>query len=397
MKHENSKGKIFYGMHFYPGVAEYQEPNRDPYRVFLNEDTIRSMDPTFAGRPVFVMHVDEVEQDLNKLREDADGWVVESFFNQADGKHWVKFIVVSDRAEQAIKRGMRLSNCYEPNAFGQGGLWNGVSYAKEITGAEYEHLAIVPNPRYEESVIMTPEQFKKYNEDSIFELKRLANDKNYGKGSGMKIQLFKKSKVDNDLSDMSVVLPKSGREVSLADLIRNADGDTPPPPPPSSSGGSHSLDAGGVASVAKAFGNEGLADPSHKVKLHDGSYCNVADLVEKHKAMSEELEMAKKKKEDSVADDEPITPDEDGDPSHGEVDMSTEDKMNEVEDVKPKDDEKEVEDAKKKKNDLADKKLRDKAKADKLRNAHNAPEEMAHVDLSEDKVARGVSRYGSGR
>ncbi len=243
---------------------------------------------------------------------------------------------------------------------------------------------------------MTPEQFKKYNEDSMFELKRLANDTNNGKGSGMKIQLFKKTKVDNDFADMSVVLPKSGREITLAELIKNADGDSAPPPSSDSSGSSHSLDAGGVASVKKAFGNEGLADPAHKVKLHDGTYCNVAELVEKHKAMGEELEMAKKKKEDSVADDEPIAPDEDGDPAHGEVDMSTKDKMNEEDDVKPVKEEKEVDDAKKK-NDLADKKLRDKEKADKLRNAHLVPEEMAHVDLSEDKVARGVSRYGSGR
>ena len=155
-----SKGTIWYGIHFYPGVAEYAEPNEKPFRVFLNEDTLRSMDASFAGRPVFVMHVDGVEDDLDVLRGEADGWVIESFYNAADGKHWCKFIVCSDRGEQAIQRGMKLSNCYLPRQYGQGGLWNGVSYDKEVKGGEYEHLAIVPNPRYEESVILSPRKIQ---------------------------------------------------------------------------------------------------------------------------------------------------------------------------------------------------------------------------------------------
>src|ERR1700677_5104651 len=68
----NSSGKIFYGIHFYPGVAQYQDdPSQEPYRVFLNEDTLRAMDPTFAGKPIFVEHVDDVTPDLNQLRKEA--------------------------------------------------------------------------------------------------------------------------------------------------------------------------------------------------------------------------------------------------------------------------------------------------------------------------------------
>ena len=42
MPYKNSKGKIFYGMHFYPGVAEYQEPGGEPYRVFYAFDPRRT-------------------------------------------------------------------------------------------------------------------------------------------------------------------------------------------------------------------------------------------------------------------------------------------------------------------------------------------------------------------
>lgn len=225
----DGKGQVFYGLHFYPGVARYQEPGTEAFTVYLNEDTLRKMDPSFAGRPVFVLHVDSVEQDVDELRKEADGWAVESFYNPADGKHWVKFLMCSDRGLEAVQRGLRLSNCYVAKNYGPGGVWNGVAYDKEIIDGEYEHLAIVPNPRYDESVIMTPEEFKAYNDEKQAELRKLANaNKANPPAKGdvpMKFDFFKRSKVENtaDLEVMSVLLPKSKREVSLAKLINEAD------------------------------------------------------------------------------------------------------------------------------------------------------------------------------
>lgn len=219
---QNSKGHIFYGLHMYPGVAEYSEPGKEPYRIFLNEDTIRAMGPSFAGRPVFVQHTDEVCPDINQLRAEADGFVVESFYNESDGKHWVKFLVVSDRGMDAISKGWKLSNCYIPKAFSNGGQWNGVSYSKEVKSGEYEHLAIVSDPRYEESIILTPTQFKEYNESKKVELHRLTNNK---KGSSMKISFFKKSKVENsmDMEEISVLLPVTKKEMTIKELVEFAD------------------------------------------------------------------------------------------------------------------------------------------------------------------------------
>lgn len=382
-----AKGNIYYGIHFYPGVAEYQEPDKEPYRVFLNENTLRRMDPTFAGRPVFVEHVDGVDDDIDELKKEADGWVIESFFNSADGKHWVKFIIVSDRGERAIKNGFRLSNCYEPQDFAQGGLWNGVTYAREVTDGEYEHLAVVKHPRYEESVIMTPEEFKKYNSDKEIELKRLSNE---GKGKGtMKLKIFKKAKVENtlDLEEMSVVLPKSGKEITILKLVNDAD-----------------------EQADKKDMNAGMADPAHKVKMYDGSYCNVGELVEKHKALHDELEAIKAKKEDAVEHESELSEDKaavdvegDDKSKNDEADAGDDDKKENDEsdeDAKKKalalaeHEDKEIE-AAKKKNAADDKKKLAKEKADRLRNAHLTPPETVVLDLSEDKVARGQARYGS--
>ena len=352
-----AKGNIYYGMHFYPGLAGYQEENGRPYKVFLNENTIRSMDPTFAGCPVFVLHVDEVETDLNKLRSEADGWVIESFYNAADGKHWAKFVVVSEEGKKAIAKGMKLSNCYLPKTFGPSGMWNGIDYEKSITSAEYEHLAIVPNPRYEESVIMTPDEFKKYNDDHQIELKRLANTKGEEK---MAFNFFKRAKVENstDLEGMLVELPKSKVEVHLAHLINMADKEEMEKDKPKVAEGHHLVDC-------------------------NGKTMTVNEMVEKHKAVCDELEEMKKPKEEENA--------EDDDMEHAKEkpDMSADDKDDDKAELKLREEEdKEVKDAKKK---------NDKEKADRLRNANkfeNHGEEVPFL-MSEDAVARGKAMFGS--
>lgn len=379
MKNAKGKGTVWYGIHFYPGVAEYREPNKAPYRVFLNENTLREMDPTFAGRPVFVMHVDGVDDDIDVLRTDADGWVTESFYNQADGKHWVKFLAVSEKAERAIKQGMRLSNCYEPRTFGQGGLWNGVQYDREITGGEYEHLAIVPNPRYEESVILSPEEFKRYNEKCLGDLQRLANDK---ESKPMKLNLFKRTKVENsneiDLDTMSVVLPKSKKEMTLTQLVNDAD-----------------------AAHDKENPAYGMAHPDHMVDMGEGKKMSVKDMHNAYKAMCDEMEKMKKDatEEESDLDTEKTAVDVEGDDKakNDDADDDSDDKDAKKKALKLVDDEdKEVEAAKKKNAaDEVERKRKAKEKADRLRNADSQKHETAVVVMSEDQVQRGKSRYGS--
>lgn len=379
-KIENTQGKIYYGIHFYPGVAEYQEPGADPYRVFLNENTLRSMDPTFAGKPIFVEHVDEVDPHLDELRKEADGWVIESFFNQADGKHWVKFIVVSEKGDRAIQAGLKLSNAYVPNGFTQGGLWNGVTYSKEIISGEYEHLAIVKHPRYEESIILTPEEFKKYNEEKVNELKKLSNSKQ-GEAQ-MKLNFFKRSKVENTIDpELCVILPKSGKEMTITQLVNDAD-------------------------MKEADKNSGLADMSHKVKMHDGSYCNVGELLEKHKAMCDELATMKETKKDSEEKESDLSTE--GEDVESESSPEMKDDMGEDSSGSLEDSE-DDEEAKKKALQLAEheekeiqaakKKNEAKVKAERLKNANlrsNILEnEAPTLEMSADRVARGRARYGS--
>lgn len=399
---KNSKGKIFYGLHFCPGVAQYDMPDGS-FKIFINEQTIRKMNPTMAGRPMFVEHVDEVEDDLSQLRNEADGWVIESFYNEADGKTWAKFIIVSDRGFAALRAGYRLSNAYIPQLADQVGDWNGVTYQKLVVDGEFEHLAIVKNPRYDESVIMTPDEFKVYNENLKVELKRLANSKDTQRETKMKFNWSKKTKVENskevgDIESLVVELPKSKKEMTVAQLVNAHDA---------------------------ILNMNGYANGDHMVKVGDKDEMSVNDLVKKHMETCNELDGLKAKN---------AAGEDGGEPGHGEDDLDPEvanaddtgeeppvsmDNEDLVEEVGRQDgaeardggdqsihskmsktDKKISPDAARKSLSNADRAKADvaKAKATALKNAHLTAQsnmEAVKVDLVEDQVARGKSRYGS--
>ena len=334
--------KVYFGLHMSPGVAEYNESGKEMYRILVNEDAIRSMNKSFTGRPVYVDHVEGV--DLGKIREEADGFVVESFYNAIDGKTWVRFIIVSDKGHEAIRSGWKLSNAYIPKSFGGGGLWHGVEYDKEVMSGEYEHLAIVQNPRYAESIVLDEEQFKAYNSKKEIELQRLSNSKKEKK-VGL-LNLFKKEKIENsaDLESTSVILPTSKKEMTISEVVEVAD---------------------------KILNMHGYASGDHLVKVGDEEM-SVNDLAQKYGAMMEEKkkneEDAKKKAEEEAAAAAKKNDDE--------VKKEDEPKKNEQDD---QDDEEQ-----KKKN------------FETLKNAHlSAKADVDKVDLSQDKVARGKVRYGS--
>lgn len=352
-KIENSSQmpKIYYGLHMVEGVAEYRNPtvnNGEPYRLFINEETIKSMDKTFQGRPVYVGHVDDV--DFSNIQMEADGYVIESFFNKPDGKHWCRFIVVSERGHEAIKKGWKLSNAYAIKQSVGGGKWHGVEYLKEVKEAEYEHLAIVQNPRYEESRVLTPEEFKAYNLEKEAELLKIANSKDKeikkNKGEGM-LNFFKREKVENsaDLESMMVLLPKSKKEMLLTSVINELD---------------------------KLYANG-----DHMVKVGEEEM-KLNELVEKYQQMCDQAKKNEIKEEKK--------PENEEEKDEKKPENEDEEKKPENEDEEEMDNEDEEEKAEKAQNSFKD--LKD-AEKKAVKNGFST------IELSSDKLARGRARYGS--
>lgn len=349
------EGKIYYGLHFASGIATYQG-TEGPYALLVSEKSAKELDQTFPGKPVFVDHIDAITKE--NVKHEAVGYVVESFFNKLDGFHWCKFVITAEEGIQAIEQNRwKLSNAYIPKTFGPGGIWHGTDYAKEVLSGEYEHLAIVQNPRYQESVIMTPEQFKKYNEQKELDLKRLANSKE-NKGAFSMLNFFKKAKVENstDLESTSVVLPKSKLEVTISKLVNDAD----------------------EMEVKK---HEGAieANPDHVVKIKD-SMVKVGELAKLHEDKCNELEALKKEHEELKAKNSEKKDEEKKEENEEE---HKEEKKNE--DVKEEEKEKnEEEKEEKKQNHLED-----------LKNAEKLANQGRVLELSMDQIARGKQRYGS--
>jgi hypothetical protein len=228
IKNARQMPKVYYGLHFYPGVAEYPGKASDgtPNRLLVTESAIRNMEASFTGKPVYVQHING-SPDLGRLQAEADGYVIESFFNPADGKHWAKLLIVSDEGHAAVAKGWRLSNAYRPNAVEKKGVWNSIPYQVELLGGEFEHMALVERPRYNESVILTPEEFAKHNEKHLEDLKRhdiknseVSEQSTPTKKEGaltMAFNFFKKTPVEAD-KDTLVTL-KNGKSMSLEQLV----------------------------------------------------------------------------------------------------------------------------------------------------------------------------------
>lgn len=380
--------KVYFGMHFYPGVAQYEEPGKAEFRIMLNERTLRQMDETFQGCPVYVRHREQV--DMPNLQQEADGYVVRSFYNEADGKHWVEFMVVSDAGHAAVAQGWKLSNAYVPEELGPGGTWNAVPYDREVVKGRFEHLALVPDPRYQDSVVLTPAQFRAYNDQQVAHLRRVANS-GETRGSTRKtlLNFFKKTKVENsdEINEIQVTL-EDGRTLTIAELVKIANASDAPekkaPPAPTSQEekekqGKADEPAGSAPQMANMEHHVQRGDKtvplSQLMQEHD-KLCGIMDAMSAHHAKltqsATEDGGEKDAEKPGAAQDADLTAtnaDEDGAEKEADAQLEEADKT--------------------RKNGKDSKHFND------LRQAHES-QPAPTVELDLDRVSRGQRRYGSG-
>lgn len=217
LKNVSRTPEVYYCKHIEKGVVNYEVSDKT-VTVLIDEEALNKMDATFQGRGVFVHHQDVA---LDELQEKADGYVVESFYNKLDGWHWAKFLIISDEGHQAINQGWSVSNCYVATEFGESGVYHNINFDQKVLSGVYEHLAIVPNPRYEGAKIFTSEEFKQYNSNLKNELESLRNSKDQKTNGGkVMFNLFKKEKIENAIDlENAVVQCEDGEEIILKDAI----------------------------------------------------------------------------------------------------------------------------------------------------------------------------------
>ncbi len=335
--------RVFYCRHMQPGIAKYENET-----ILVDTDAIKKMMPSAIGKPVYIFHQDV---DLEKLKEQAAGYIVDSFYLKEDGWAWFKFLAIDDACYNAIEGGWSVSNAYLPTNWGGSGTKNNAPFDREVLDGEFTHLAIVPDPRYEKACIMTSEQFKIYKDNLNRELEELHNSKTNQKGKTM-FKLFKNTKEEVSTVDADTMVEiENGKSVSITEMInaikKNDD------------------DAAAKKAAEKAAEEEKKnADPMVKV---NGEDMPLSELINQYNAM-----MKKNAGDDDAAD-------EDAD-----------DLENADDDV-----------AAGKKAEKEAEKKNGKDKTDhftELKNAHNkAQEPVAMIETSIDQCARGTARYGSAK
>jgi hypothetical protein len=213
----SQKPNFYYARHMQPGTCRYEDE-----MILVDTDAIKGMIKTGCGIPVYIQHKPGVP--IEEIKDHAVGYVTESFYNELDGWAWFKFIAVDDEARQAIANNWAVSNAYIPSQSGESGTKNNVEYDREILSADFTHLAIVPDPRYEDACIMTPEEFKAYQEKQKQNLSELQNSKGktlVSKGKKM-FKFFKTKREEVSEVDSDTQIELEGGEVVTVGEMMNA-------------------------------------------------------------------------------------------------------------------------------------------------------------------------------
>ncbi len=273
--------KTFYCRHMLPGVVRYENFDAETgetveEHLLIDTDTMKRNAPSLVGKPIFVGHQ---KVDLANLETQTEGWVTECFYNELDGWLWAKCLAVSDEAQRAIANGWSVSNAYVPEVWDGAGQHLNLDYQRKMRDYSFTHLAIVPNPRYEEAKIFTPDEFKEYNAKKRSELDELQNSKTELKQEpAMKFFRTKQEEVKaGDILDTDFV------------EIKNSDGTV-------ETVTVAALKAAKLEEKTNTKKNEKLVDDEEEIEV-DGEKVNMGDL----KKCYSNMKAAKKNSEDEAA------------------------------------------------------------------------------------------------
>jgi len=230
-KNVRSFPKFYYAKHMINGLCGYEDET-----VLIDSDTMRRMARSMNGKPVYNYAHDERTnaERLTDLKETACGYVADTFIGD-DGWLWSKLMIIDDEAHDNIATGLySVSNAYIPTATERGGMHLNLPFDRQITNAEFTHIALVTNPRYEQAVIMTEERYAEYTETRRKELLNSLPTKEKPK---MSLKFFKtrKEEVSQVDAETSIELTNSKGDVvtvtveEMINAVTKASAPTPAP------------------------------------------------------------------------------------------------------------------------------------------------------------------------
>lgn len=370
-------GQRFFVRHICHGVVSYPELNKV---LLLREEVLRKMDPKMSGVPVVynTEHLTQAEgEEIAKADRKGglvEGVVVKSFFNEMDGWHWCEFMAWDENVLAAIKAGIGVSNAYFITSKAPAGEFNATAYDIEVMDAVYDHLLITAKPRYEDSQapgILTPEEFKQYNEQRKEKLALVTNQK---ESTVELFKIFNRQPAEIKLDGVEAFLPKSKKTVLITQILNEKDEE-----------------------MKKEEDGEQMANMDHKVKVGNSTK-SLHELMDCYNKVMRENEALKTENAEwkEAAGEKAENSEE-----------SEEEKKERLKNEKEKEDKEKAENAEKEKTEnqkreairIKNEKLRrGPSREEAIKNSRSlnddSPYEQPVIRFKEDAVAAGLEKYG---
>ncbi len=140
------------------GIISYEDSGAGI--AYLTKQTIDRIAPSIIGRPVVIRHQKVTPENVNEV---AVGYVTGVHFEASDAWFYVDFLITSDKVQPIDKDGCvvfkapdgqildGISGAYDVTNTAEGGVWHDIQFDAEILDGSFTHLALVVNPRYEET------------------------------------------------------------------------------------------------------------------------------------------------------------------------------------------------------------------------------------------------------
>jgi hypothetical protein len=367
--------KIFYCRHMNVGLARYEDET-----ILVDTDGMLNLLKTGEGIPVFILHQNV---DLANIKEQAAGYVTDSFYNQYDGWGWFKFLAVDDAAHAAIKKGWSVSNAYMPSQWGAGGMRNNVPYDRVLNDGYFTHLAIVPDPRYEGARILTPDEYRDYNEKQKLKHAELQNSTTKEQPIMKFFNLKKEATTTIDENTMAELA--DGSTVKVSEMVNALTKAKEVEATVEVNGKKMTIDE--LATAYSKLGKENTKKAKKNEKDEDEDMENAEDLE-----MEEEGD-------DEIGDDKKASAKKNKkNKKNGKKNEMDDCDMENAED-EDKDDKKDKKNSKCDDSKVVDTNLVDDKFFNELRNANQQVEQRSAplISTSVDAIQRGKEKYGSGK
>ena len=139
--------QVYHTRYLEPGICSYDDVKEGI--VMVSNEVIEKMRASFIGKPVYILHPEDDVTPENFKKLEPAGYVTKTY-RDPDGWASCDFILTDEKAKKKIDNGYQVSCAYDVTGVGPGGAWHAIKYDKSITDGAMQHLALVPNPRYED-------------------------------------------------------------------------------------------------------------------------------------------------------------------------------------------------------------------------------------------------------